>query len=185
MAYTHQIKTGDNNSIWLGLKDKVRNQIRKSENKLIISNEKSVNDAINIIDKTFKRQGIDVSKSYNVLEKIDETMKLRGQRKIFTAEDSQGNIHAAMYLVHDEKQMFYIAGGADPEFRHSNAQSLLMWHAIKEAANHAPIFDFAGSMVPSIEHFIRGFGASQIPRYSAERHAGVGKLIDIMRAVRA
>jgi Acetyltransferase (GNAT) domain len=185
MAYTHRLPTGDEAALWDGLRDTVRRQIRKAEKQTSICSHRTVGEFITILDKTFGRQNLDVSKSYPVLEAIDAVMGPRNQRRIWTAEDAQGRIHAAVYIVFDDRHAIYIAGGSDPEFRQSGAHSSVMWHAIKDAANHAPIFDFAGSMVPGIEYFVRGFGATQAPRYSAERHAGVGKLIDIMRAVRA
>jgi Acetyltransferase (GNAT) domain len=185
MAYTHRLHTADLDAVWNGLRTSVRTQIRNSEKKLEIHQHRKVTDMISIIEKTFGRQSIDVSKSFPALERIDAMMEKRGQRKILTAEDAQGRICAAIYLVFDDRHVFYLAGGSDPELRQGGAQSLAMWHAIKAAQSIAPLFDFAGSMVPAIEFFVRNFGAQQVPRYAARRYQGLGKLLAVADAVRA
>jgi hypothetical protein len=43
--------------------------------------------------------------------------------------------------------------------------SLLMWESIKFASSFVDEFDFEGTMVESIERFIRGFGAAQSPYF--------------------
>lgn len=58
-----------------------------------------------------------------------------------------------------------ILGGGDPELRSSGATSLCMW----EASGVTSRFDFGGSMLESVEYFIRGFGAVQIPCFSITR----------------
>lgn len=176
MAYTHRITLFDDDSMWGELRDTVRRQIRKAEKQVAVHSHRSIIDMIAMVEKTFGRQGIDVENSFPVLERIDAAMAARGQRNIWTAEDAQGRIHAALYIAHDHRHAFYVAGGADPELRQSGAQALLMWHAIRAARAHAPIFDFCGSMVPGIEYFARGFGARQTPRYSAHKTRGLGSL---------
>jgi hypothetical protein len=77
------------------------------------------------------------------------------------AQDAQGRLHAAAYIVWDEQAAYYLMGGADPELRTSGATSLLMWEAIKFASTVTQTFDFEGSMIESIERFFRAFGAKQ------------------------
>jgi hypothetical protein len=183
-AYTHRLETADLEGVWSGFRETVRRQIRKAEKQVEVHDHRSVVDMIGMLEKTFGRQSIDVSRSFPVLERIDAMMAPRGQRKIWTAEDAQGRIHAAVYVVFDSRHAFYLAGGGDPELRQSGAHSLAMWHAIQQAAQHAPVFDFAGSMVANIEHFVRGFGARQVPRFIAERVAGLGRLYRAFQGLR-
>jgi hypothetical protein len=44
---------------------------------------------------------------------------------MFFAQDAEGRIHAALYLVWDASYAYYLLGGADPRLRGSGAQSLL------------------------------------------------------------
>jgi hypothetical protein len=176
MGYTHRLLTGNDAANWDGLRDTVRRQIRKAQKLTEVTNECSLSDFITVLGKTFGRQNMDVSASYETLERIDSYMGPRNQRRIWAAVDAQNRIHAAVYVVFDARHAIYIAGGGDPEVRQSGAHAFAMWSAIQDAANYAPIFDFAGSMVANIEYFVRGFGAHQVPRFTMERRMGLGRL---------
>ena len=81
------------------------------------------------------------------------------------ATDSDGNIHAAMFLVWSNKTVYYLVGGSNPKYRNSEAMTMLIWKAIEFGSSMSSEFDFEGTMVESIERFIRGFGAEQIPYF--------------------
>ncbi len=124
---------------------------------------------IHSISKTFERQnlGSKVRPLAATLERIDSALGKRGQCRSFAAIDAKGRTHAALFLVFDERHAFVLAGGQDAELRASGAYSLLMWEAIQFAATHSRIFDFEGSMIPSVERYVRNFGPRQVPVYSA------------------
>ena len=82
---------------------------------------------------------------------------------MFFAVDSGGQLHAAIYIVYDQKAAFYLFGGGDPNLRHSNGHALVLWEAIKFASTVSRSFDFEGSMHKNIEPVFRGFGAVQKP----------------------
>jgi hypothetical protein len=176
LGYTHRLDTAEPDRIWADMRDPVRRQIRKAEKQVRVHDQGTLGNLMSMIEKSFARQDLNVSQSFPVLERIDAMMGERGQRRIWVAEDAQGRVHAAIYIVFDSRHAFYLAGGGDPALRQSGAQSLVMWQAIQAAREQAPVFDFAGSMVEGIEHFVRGFGARQVPRYVAERATGWGRL---------
>ncbi len=185
-GYTHRLNVQSiaETELWDGLRDTVRRQIRKAQKLTKVTTTRTVSDFSKVLIKTFERQGKDISGSVPALERIDAVMAPRDQRRIFCAEDDEGNIHAAVYVVFDERHVFYIAGGGDPAFRQSGGHSLAMWAAIQDARNHAPIFDFVGSMVPGIEYFVRGFGAEQVPRMMAEKYSKRGRIAMAFNALR-
>ena len=53
--------------------------------------------------------------------------------------------------------VYYLIGGSNPNFRNSEAMSLIMWEGIKLASTFAKEFDFEGTMVESIERFIKKY----------------------------
>lgn len=181
LHYTFRLDCrADEASLWEGLRHNIRKNCRKAAGIVTVTTERSLADVLAVLDLTYKRQGLDVSKSYPVLERIDETMRRRNQRRIFSAEDSQGRIHAFVYVVFDDRHSFYLAGGGDPDLRNSGAQALAMWHAIRHAASRSQVFDFEGSMIPGVEHFVRGFGASLTPRYCARRDGMALQFADVL-----
>ena len=85
------------------------------------------------------------------------------------AKDTEGNRHAALYLVWDEQSAYYLMGGADETHKNSGAYSLLLWNAMKIAAGLTRQFNFCGSMLPTIERFFRSFGGEQIPYFHLKK----------------
>jgi hypothetical protein len=185
-GYTHRFYALDDEKLlWDGLRDTVRRLCRKAEKQTIITKHRTVKEFIGLLEKTFQRQGKDISYTFAALERIDAMMANRNQRVIYTAEDAQGRLHAAVYIVFDERHSIYLAGGGDPELRDSGGHALAMWHAIKESGARSKIFDFEGSSVPAIEYFVRGFGPQQTFRYSATHTNGLGKLWTAWKALRS
>ena len=124
---------------------------------------------IHSMSKTFERQnlGHKVRPLAATLERLDSALGKRGQCRSFAAIDAKGRTHAAIFIVFDERHAFGLAAGSDAELRKFGANSLLVWEAIQFAATHSRIFDFEGSMIPSVERYNRDFGPRQVPVYSA------------------
>lgn len=91
---------------------------------------------------------------------------LRNTRKIFLAKDPQNRIHSALFVVYDEKSMYNLIQGGDPELRKSGANPLAMWHSIESAQKVTKKYDFEGSMMANVEPFFRSFGAVQTPYFN-------------------
>ncbi len=179
LGYTYRLtELDDSQRIWDEMRENVRRICRKAERLTAVTRERDVSTVIAAMEKTFGRQGMDMSGLFPTLERIDETMGRRNQRAIYAAEDAQGRIHAAVYIAFDDRHSFYLCGGGDPELRNSGAHALTLWHAIKDTAGRSRTFDFEGSMVRNIETFVRGFGPRQVPRYTASRSRTAVKLLE-------
>ena len=160
--YTYQLADlRDLEQIEHGFSEACRRTIRKAQKQLTVQDNLSIQDFYRIVEKTWLRQGRKPNVGRDLLIRLDEVCRRRGQGRIFHAEDVGGNIHAAVYIVWDERSAYYLLGGADPEFRSSGAHSLLMWCAIQFAAEVTRVFDFEGSMNQQIERFFRSFGPRQ------------------------
>jgi len=181
LGYTYRLTDlDDNQRLWDDMRENVRRACRKAEKVTTVTRERDVGVVIAAMEKTFKRQEMDMSALFPTLERIDDVMRRRNQRAIYAAEDAQGRIHAAVYIAFDERHSFYLCGGGDPELRNSGAHALTMWHAIKDTAARSRVFDFEGSMVRNIETFVRGFGPRQVPRFTASRGSRTVKLLEAM-----
>ena len=149
--------------VWAELHQNVRNNIRKAQRTLHVRTDMSLDRLLDVVETTFRRQGQRLPFSRNLMHRIDTACSLRGARRIFFAEDAQGRLHAALYLVMDETCAYYLLAGANPELRESGAQNLLLWEAIRCASEMRLIFDFEGSMLEPVERVCRAFGARQVP----------------------
>ena len=102
--------------------------------------------------------------SFEYVQKIYETFK--DNILIFEATDSDGNIHAMNFYIADNRSVYYLMSGADPDLRSSGAQNKIHWEAIKHFYGRVKYFDFEGSMIENVEANFRKFGGVQKQYFS-------------------
>jgi len=170
MRYTYVLEDLSNlDMLWNNFQKNIRTDSRKAQKSLVVRSDLPLQDFISLNKKTFLRQGKTPSYSVDVVERIDAACGAHDCRKIFFAQDAQGRLHAAVYLVWDENSAYYLMGGGDSELRNSGATSLCMWEAIQFAGTVTKKFDFEGSMREPVERFFRAFGAAQKPYFSVTK----------------
>lgn len=169
-TFSYRIKAlNDVNTIFSCFREAVRRQIRKAEKEIVVRDDSSIDVLLTMQDKTFKRQDRINPYPKDLVSKLDESCCMHNARKFLTAIDAKGVVHAAAYFVYDTNVCYYLMGGADPEFRSSGAQSLLLWEGIKFAAAVSKQFDFEGSNVEDIERAFRSFSADFVINYRITR----------------
>ena len=161
----------DEKQLWEGLETKVRSDIKKAKIRfnLKVRDDLSVDDFFRIMQKSFGRQDMKMPCSNDLVSRLDSKCHERNCRKIWIAEDEEGNHHAGAYVVWDDNSAYYVMGGGDPGLRNSGAASLVLWEAIRHASTVTRVFDFEGSMVEGIERFFRGFGGRQELFYNLKK----------------
>jgi hypothetical protein len=159
----HDLSAPD--KIWAGFDRTVRAECRKATErfKLQVRDDLPLEAMLTLNRKTFERQGVAVPYPDALVRRIDAACRKRGRGRFFVAVDPEGRPHAANYMVWDEQCAYGLISGADPAFRNSGGASLCMWEAIRYASRETKKFDFAGSMMEPVEHFLRSFGAAQMP----------------------
>lgn len=163
--YTYVIEDlSDLSLVWENMRADTKRKIKKAQKQgLKVVTDLSLDKLLDVNELTYKRQNLPVPYSREYVKRIDQACQNHRARKMFFAVDSDNRVHAAVYLVYDHKTAYYLFGGADPELRGSNAHYLVLWEAVKFAAQVSRSFDFEGSMHPNIEHVFRGFGGVQKP----------------------
>jgi hypothetical protein len=150
-------------AIWKGFQGRIKRNIRKAHKTVKVLYDMDIDKFLKINALSFLRQNRGLPYDKELVYSIEKACGQRDQRKIFYAEDMNGRIHAAIYVIWDNSTAYYLMGGADPELRNSGAQALLLWKAIKYTSKLVEHFDFEGSMMKSIERFFRDFGGRQVP----------------------
>ena len=168
--YTYRLSNlTDLTTIWAGFRPNIRLEIRKAERTLAIRDDLDLDRFLRVWEQTFVRQNSKLPVSKEQCYRIEDACTKRGCRTIFFAEDAQGKVHAATYLVWNNRCTYYLMAGGDPELRTSGAGSLVMWEAIKFAAKLSEHFDFEGSMIEPVERFFRAFGGTPTPYFSLQK----------------
>ncbi|MDF2473349.1 MAG: hypothetical protein K0R21_1131 [Anaerocolumna sp.] len=163
--YTYVIEDlSDLNRVWEDVRYSTKRKINHAlKNGIKVVTDLSLDKFLDLNELTFKRQKLTLPYSREYVYRIDEACGKNNARKIFFAVDEAGQIHAAVYIVYNQKAAYYLMGGADPALNTCGAHFLALWEAIKFAGQVSHSFDFEGSMIKNIEPVFRGYGAVQKP----------------------
>jgi hypothetical protein len=170
VQYTYRLDARQSEEdLWDGLRSNIRREIRKARKRVEVRDDLGMDRFYDLWGKTFTRQGLEAPQPLGLLARLDAACAARDARRMLFAVDEAGEVHAAAYVVWDERAAYYLMGGGDPALRNSGAGSLVMWEAITRARERAPVFDFEGSMLQPVERFFRSFGSHQTPYLHVSR----------------
>jgi hypothetical protein len=156
----------DMDRVWGAMSGRVRTDIRKARKQLTIGDDLGLDAFRDVNGLTFKRQNRELPYPKDLMQRLDSACEAHSVRRMFFAQDADGRVHAAIYLVWDQESAYYLLSGSDPALRSSGATSLLLWEAIQFASEVTHKFDFEGSMIEPIERSFRSFGGRQQPYFS-------------------
>ncbi len=146
------------------LKGSVRTDIKKAENIIEIKKITDTNVLYNLLTQCLKAHNRELIFARETLEKVYKLLLPTNECDLWAAQDSDGTVHAAVFIVYDGDTAHYLVGGSDPDLRKSSAMNALLWAAIERAgARGIKKFDFQGSMIESVERVFRAFGGIQTP----------------------
>ena len=83
----------------------------------------------------------------------------RGMGTILKIVDSQNQIHAITFYLHNQKEVYYWLGASDEKLRDSGGHTYLTWYAIRYFSDKVHIFNFGGSMIEHVERNFRNFSS--------------------------
>lgn len=168
-------------------------EIYKKFNKTVKKNIKYAKNKVNVVDdfnfdnlwelqnKTYENQNRSNPLDKELLKRITNFSIETKHGKYFEAKDTEGNLHASVFLVFDKQVCYYLIGGSDIKYRSSGAQSLLLWESIKFAAQKSQVFDFEGSNIEGIENFFRQFGGICVPLYLVKKSSLMNQFWEILK----
>lgn len=170
--------------LWSGLQENIRREIRKAKNRYNIEvRVANLEEFLKLNKMVFERQKMSISYSDELVARLDAAAYSRDARDCLVAVDSEGKLHAGVYVVRGGNTAYYLMGGSDSERRSSGAMSLVLWEAICRQPSGVEIFDFEGSMIEPIERFFRAFGARQTPYFYVSRNGSL--LLRVFKAIRS
>src|SRR5436190_331558 len=144
----------DVDAVFARFRENIRGHVRAAEKNGTKVVEGTLDDLLEVHRRRFARDP-------RGIERIDAAAASRGARTILIARDAGGRARAAGYFVHDDRFTTYLLAATDAEVR--GAAALVLWEAIKRAAERGTAFDFEGSMLRHVESFVRSFGGVPTP----------------------
>lgn len=116
-------------------------------------------------ERVFLRQGKPCPFSRELWNRLYEACLAHDAGQMFRAVDEEGNLHALLFLVWDQRSVYHLLGGYMPEFSSSQAYPALIYHGIRFAHEKKLAYDFEGSMIHQIAIAFRQFGGVPMPYY--------------------
>ncbi|NND05623.1 MAG: GNAT family N-acetyltransferase [Saprospiraceae bacterium] len=168
--YTFRFNIDDQEPLSIATVDNsVRHNIEMATKQLSIQESGEAGPLYELIEKTFVSKKEPVPFSFEYLTGINQMLVELDKKRIFVAEDANGKLYAAVYIVFDQDTAYCLLIGSDPKLRRNGAVQYLLWHAISWAHQRRLNFDFEGSMLPSIYHSFQDFNPTLIPYYELSR----------------
>ena len=167
--YTYTIEKLSMEELEKGFETDIRRRRRKAEEYGVkVYESDDIEKFYELNNMTFIRQKATIPYSLEFVKKVYTTTQTNKASKIFFAEYNN-QIIAASFLVFDKKNLYYIMGGIDPDKRDLGGMDMVQYESIKFALESDRVFDFEGSMIESIEKYVRSFGAIQKPYFQVSK----------------
>jgi hypothetical protein len=168
--YTYRIEDlSDLDRVWGEFAHGTRRHVRKAQKELSVRTDLGIDVLLALYQQVYDKQGLSPPVGADLVHRLDQACADRGARTLLFAVDAQERVHGAALIVHESEQSYLLMSGMDTQLRSSGAISLLVYEAIRRSAEVSGAFDFAGSMIESVERFNRGFGARQQPYLHVRR----------------
>lgn len=166
VRYTYQMELGDREGLWERLERRTRTVIRKAEGSGF---RVMPTDDLELFRRQYEllyaRQGGRPPVEAGVAQRFAEAACRAGLARGLKVESPEGRVAAVVIFVRGFEGCYAWVAGADPEFNHTGATSLLYWRYFEQARGR---FDFVGANIPSIAFFKRGFGGELVSYFAVE-----------------
>lgn len=170
--YTYQIQNLAN------LDDVFANFDRNRRQKKILSLEKKYHQTTDITAEEFygfhskywEAKGTKDLFAEKYVVKLCNAAMARRQGVIIGLVDIKTGEKVAMrFVVFDKTTAYSLLSAIEPNSKVNGLSELLFWKVIQYLSVKVQVFDFEGSMVESIEHSYRLYGAKQVPYFQIEK----------------
>ncbi|MBN1879723.1 GNAT family N-acetyltransferase [bacterium] len=160
--YTYRLDLEqDPDTLFGNLSKQIRKHLRDATDEGICAEPITATDGLlDMVEKTYRKQNSDIPV---YTRQILDTVFLGPNGYGFQAS-RKGEIFSARYVVHDSTTAYALMSGHVDQRMSKSAGVVTSWNTILEARKRGlKIFDFEGSVIPSIEHYYRGFGGTLTP----------------------
>lgn len=161
---------------------KRRQQIRRAvRDGLVVKKAADMKLVLQLVLKTYERQGKSIDQTY--LKKILFEYATEENSFAFISFRDEAPL-VAYFCVYHNKMAYYLFGGFDDSVKHIGAGPMAMHACISFAKSKGvEVFDFEGSMEPSIEKYFKEFGGEKKIYYSFETKNALGQAATKVRKI--
>lgn len=170
VQFTAEIVPDSEDTLWRRMRDKTRNVIRRAQERLTVTDAFGPGAFMQFYEETLGRRGLkNYYDSSLVIALITEAVR-RGVGRVLVALNDQSRPLSGIFVIWDGSAEYYLLSARSPDAG-NGAVSLLIWTAIRHAAQKGIVFDFDGARGLGDSSFYCGFGAAPVPRYWVSRNS--------------
>lgn len=119
-------------------------------------------------------RGLSISYRHELLQHISNALTPTSEIEIYGAKDLSGQLLAAVVMVSDANVAYYLLPAYSQYSKDKGAMTWLTTQLILIVNGRGQIFDFEGSMVPSIANAYKSYGSTPAVYYSIEKYRSWG-----------
>jgi hypothetical protein len=169
VQFSAEIRPAPEAKLWSAMRDKTRNVIRRSQERSSVEHLADAAELVAFYEQNLSRAGARSYFDLGIARRVFAAASARDRGRIVVARDARKQLVAGLMYVWDQRRLWYLLSSRDPTSCDNGAGSLLVWHAMREAASRALIFDFDGIVTRGSARFYAGFGARIRPRFVVHR----------------
>jgi hypothetical protein len=157
--------------MYINFKDNVKRKIKKSALTINVETTDDIALVYSIYEEIMRMKGRKMSYNQAFLTNIHAKIKENDAGQLYRAVDTEGGIHAAVYVIWDCETAYYWLGGSAIAHRESGALTLLVWEIMKDLGKRGiQNFDFTGSDLENLEPFFSAFNAEKRTYFKVSRY---------------
>ena len=181
LGYTIEIAPDTTGNIWLQMRDKTRNVIRRAQEQLNITEFEDAQRFVKFYEDNLVDRGRSNNYDNHIFKfLIEECVKRRSGRMIVASKPS-GEVVAGVFTVWDRHREYYFISTRKKD-SHNGAVSLLIWNSIQHAIKIGVTFDTAGLDSNNFT-LLTGFGGTLKARYTVQRSSTLYRMARFVKNI--
>lgn len=166
VKYTYVIEdTSDMDKIREGYISKLRGHLKKAYANLRCEEITDLPEFYRVNKLTFDRQEIEIPYSYEQFEALYKECEKRNRGRLLAAIGEDGAVQSVAMLVWDDRTVYYLLNGTDPDYKQFQGNLFLIDKSIEVAHDLGLKFDFEGSVIKAVNHCFREFAGTPMPYF--------------------
>lgn len=183
VQFTNEIQPAPIAQLWDSIRNKVRASIRGASKEYVVEDGRDAGAFMDFYRRNIENRQLRNQMDLDVCTRLIDAALQRGRGRILQSVHREtGQIDAAIFYVWDSVSAYFLLTTHQPAASHRGVVKILIWDAIKDAANRGLIFDFDGISSTGCARSANDFTATLVPRYIVVRESG---LMRILRAVQS
>lgn len=176
VQFTGEIGPDTEDRLWAGMRDTARNVIRRAAERLTVVECEDPDRFMAFYERNLKERGLTNGYNPDICRAVISACQKRQVGRMLVAIDDKGKFNAGIFTVWDKVSEYYLISTRRLD-SDNGAMSLLIWHAIKHAAQNNIVFDLDGYCTPGDTQFFTRFGGVLKPRYCVQRSSVAFRIV--------